>query len=115
MVSMRSVEETITGLVKDIVADTIEKVKDGLDAHVDYRNLPPARKLEIIREMGFSPVQYPHTHDCPANVDPTGYICNCVREPTMWVPPQDVLTHTHETWEELRDESVRRTERQRRQ
>jgi len=66
---------------------------------LDWAGLPPEEKLRIVKVMGFTGLANPHTADCPAGYG-SGYLCQCVPEPTLYQPPQDVLEYLGETWED---------------
>jgi hypothetical protein len=53
------------------------------------RRLPATRKVELLREMGFSPVAADHDGDCPAPHVPQTP-CQCVPPATVWAQPGDV-------------------------
>lgn len=63
------------------------------------RSIPAELKMAIIKAMGFRPMGEMHTRDCPAAMS-SGIICQCVPGPTEWSPPNDVMVHMGETWEE---------------
>lgn len=64
----------------------------------DWRDLPPETKVQIVEAMGFIPMSDDHDRECPAALDPRGFVCQCAGEPTAWVGPTDVQEHRGETW-----------------
>lgn len=68
-------------------------------AELDLKKLPPKLKLELIKAMGFTGMRELHHPDCPC-VTSSGYVCNCVPDPTYYTAPEDVVRHNGETWEE---------------
>lgn len=61
--------------------------------------VPPGVKIQLLKAMGFRPSRTAHTGDCPKRTS-SGYLCNCVPDPTVWLGPEDVIKHMGETWEE---------------
>lgn len=66
----------------------------------DPKDWPPEEKVRLITAMGFTPTFDEHNADCPARMDPEGFICICVPSATFWVQPKDVDEFRHETWGE---------------
>lgn len=71
------------------------------DDPTDWKALPAAVKLELVKAMGFSRTWAEHTPECPYALD-AGLRCNCVAPGTSFNPPRDVIEELGETREELR-------------
>lgn len=66
----------------------------------DWKTLDPATKVKIVEAMGFVPRRSEHDRECPREIGGSGYICQCVGEPTEWGAPRDVQEFRGETWEQ---------------
>lgn len=75
---------------------------------VDYRAMPPERKLALLEEMGFTRTRAEHQISC-TSIQGSGLICTCLAPPSKWLAPADVRKHLHETHDERAEYTARRS------
>ena len=99
------------------IEDRLEQIQKSID-HLLAQNpggvteeeaaaLPPERKVQLLKAMGFAPRRNRHAVDC-LSIQGPGYICTCVIPQTVWRMPDDVTEFLGQTLEERKAQTLER-------